>query len=245
MRIAVYTSITGRKDTLKEKQTFRGAEFLAFTDIRKSRSGWQFREPCSRYEDPNRNAKIHKVLAHRYLSDFDYSLWIDATIRLLQPVEELIERYLADSDIAVFAHHARNCTYVEAESCIKKKLDNPVVIRDQMERYRALGFPEELGLYAGTVILRRHTPQTEHFNEMWWSEISQYSRRDQLSLRFVLWKLGITPATFPGTVYSSPSIVRWHMHRGLSWPPSLRPKRAKDFVWRMLSGFRKWPEVSD
>ncbi|HEY7270479.1 MAG TPA: glycosyltransferase domain-containing protein, partial [Dehalococcoidia bacterium] len=138
MRIAVYTSITGRKDHLKEEQNFQGADFIAFTDIHKPATGWQIREPCGDFADPNRNAKIHKVLAHKYLLDYDYSLWIDGTVRLVQPVEELIDRYLTHADLALFGHHARPSAYVEAETCIARKLDEPAIIRDQMERYQEL-----------------------------------------------------------------------------------------------------------
>jgi hypothetical protein len=49
----------------------------------------------------------------------------------------------------------------------------------------------------------------------------------------VLWKLGITPAMFPGTVYTARSIVTWTDHRGLKWPRWLRPSRAKMSLYRM------------
>jgi hypothetical protein len=232
VKIAVYTSITAKKDSLKESQNFQGADFIAFTDIRKRRSRWEMRQPNTTFEDPNRNAKIHKILAHNYLPDYDYSLWIDGTVCLVQSAEEMIERYLGDSDIALFGHHSRTCTYIEAETCIQRKLDSPQVISEQVSRYREAGFPEQHGLYAGTVILRRHTAAVAAFNEMWWSEISRGSKRDQLSLCYVLWRLGMEPGKIPGSVYRSPSIVTWQNHSGLHLPGWF-PRRAKNYLYRL------------
>ena len=78
-------------------------------------------------------------------------------------------------------------------------------------------------------------PQIEELNELWWSEISAHSRRDQLSLDYVLWRLGIRPAHFPATVYTSPELFVWQKHRRYgpqrwlleSWARRLRNRLAK------------------
>src|SRR4051794_35034769 len=94
-RVVVYTAITGGRDVLQEHQCFEGADFVAFTD-RPANSRWTILPACTDFDSPRQNAKAHKVLAHRYLADYDYSLWLDGSMTLLSPVRELIQRYLAD-----------------------------------------------------------------------------------------------------------------------------------------------------
>jgi len=196
----IYTAITNGKDKLKENQNKENAKLVAFTELRSQ--NWEVRKPLNLFTDPTRNAKIYKVLAHQFL-DCDYSLWIDGSITLLVPMQNLIDYYLKDSDIAMFRHYKRDCIYDEAQICKKMKLDFPEVVDKQMAKYKKEGYPVKNGLNEGTIILRRHTKKMEEFNNLWWSEICAGSKRDQLSLNYCFWRLKIKPASFPSTVYNS------------------------------------------
>ena len=202
-RVAVFTAITGGRDVLQEEQCFEGADFLAFVDKPSQKSGWTQIKACTDFDSPRQNAKVHKILAHRYLADYDYSLWLDGSLRLLCPVRELIKRYLADADLAVFKHHCRDCLYDEAEVCRVMKLDDEETILAQVARYEAAGYPKNNGLIEAGVLLRRHTPGIERFNNLWWREICGGSIRDQISANYVLHSLGIQTNRFPNTIYSS------------------------------------------
>ncbi len=204
MRIAVYTCITAGKDNLNEDQNSQGADFIAFVDAPLSKTRWTWREAPSLFRDPRRNSRAPKILAHQYLSDYDYSLWIDGSIRLRCPVESLIEEYLGDSDVAAFSHFERDCLYDEAAVCAELALDTPELIREQAEAYRRAGYPEHAGLNELPILLRRHTAEIERLNNFWWSEFCRFSRRDQISFNYVSNKLGIQPATIPGTIFDTP-----------------------------------------
>lgn len=115
-------------------------------------------------------------------------------------VGALLNRYLANHDIALHAHPHRNCIYDEASTCIKLGKDSPEVIRQQMERYRADGYPEKNGLVSGGIVYRRHTPTIAKLNTYWWQEIKAHSRRDQLSFNYVSWKYGIEYCVIKGHV---------------------------------------------
>lgn len=212
MKIAVYTSITAEKDSFKEPLAHTGADFVLFSDAPHQLPGWSVRPACDLFTDPRRNARATKLLAHQYLPGYDYSLWLDGSIRLLSAVEDLISTYLQNSDLAVFKHSARNCIYAEAAVCKKWKLDDPSVIRAQMVKYSRSGYPTRNGLIESGAILRRHTARIEGFNNAWWSECCRYSRRDQLSLNYVLHTLNITPTMFPGTIYENPGLVSYEHH---------------------------------
>lgn len=206
MEKVTYTAIVGGKDTLKESQNTTGdVKFHAFVHPTQESKTWTVEEALLDHEDPNRCAKKYKVLAHKYFPHAEYSLWIDGSTTLLSPMDELIDLYLKDNDIALHKHYMRDCAYDEAVTCGAMGLDNPDIITAQMARYYVReGYPAHNGLAECTIILRRHTPIIQALNELWWKEISEGSRRDQLSFNYCCWKLGVEYAKMQGTVYNSP-----------------------------------------
>ena len=48
--------------------------------------------------------KKFKVLPHRYLKDYEYSIFIDGNMYVVGDVNDLVERYLNDSNIGFFDH---------------------------------------------------------------------------------------------------------------------------------------------
>jgi len=200
----IYTAIAGAYDVLKEQPHARhnDALFVAFVDAPCESPTWRTLPVHAGLADPNRNAKIHKVLSHVYFPDAEYSLWIDGsvTIRAAQRLQHLIDAYLSESDVAVFRHRVRTCIYQEANVCMQRELDDPQLIWQQVCRYTRAGYPANAGLAECPVILRRHTPAVRAFNEAWWAEISAGSRRDQLSFNYTARNLGLRYAVFDGTI---------------------------------------------
>lgn len=197
----VYTSIVNNKDSLKDNQNTVGAGFIAFTDKPYESRVWEIRDSCRESTDPVRNAKKPKILPHLYFPDAEYSLWIDGSIELKVPLNDLIDKYLRDTDIAMFRHPYRNCLYDEALACTGFGLDNPTVIENQVKRYMDEGFPTHSGLFEATIILRRHTNNIRVFNETWWDEIVWGSRRDQIALPYVLHKTATDVTDIEGYVH--------------------------------------------
>ena len=154
------------------------------------------------YTDNTRNAKKFKVLPHRYLQDYEYSIFIDGNMYVVGNVDELIEKYLSDSNIAFFDHNKnrmdpRDCIYDEYNAIMnlgkndpnQNFKDNPQVMYDQVKRYQDEGYPSHNGLITGMVILRRHNEKDcIRVMEDWWTEIKYGSKRDQLSFNYVAWK---------------------------------------------------------
>lgn len=181
-RIRVYTAITGEKDKLR-------------TDIKCYGSYRKFKRPVM-------NAKIYKVLPHLFFKA-DYSLWIDGNVEMLVKPESLLH-YLDDADMAVFkGYEPHDCIYMEGDDC--KMLDSVNeqdrrIIDWQMARLRKEGYPEHNGMFACTVLLRKHTKKTEEFNNMWWAEICRGSHRDQLSAQYVVHKSGLRLNYMKGSI---------------------------------------------
>jgi hypothetical protein len=120
-KIVVYTAIFGNYDDLKnQKIKIEGVDFYCFTDNKNLKSNL-FKivlvEP--EYGDNTRNAKIYKILPHKFFSKYEYSIWIDGSIIIKKfDLEELINKYLVKDNIALFKHPDRDCIYDEVFACI-------------------------------------------------------------------------------------------------------------------------------
>ena len=151
------------------------------------------------YGDSTRCARKYKLLPHRYLKEYDVSLWVDGNINIHGNIDDFIESNLRLSNIAVYDHmqcfDKRNCIYQEAQAIFYfgnkngNFKDNPVTIQKQMERYLTDSYPEQNGLISSGVILRKHN-STDVIDcmEHWWNEVKYGSKRDQLSFNYSAWK---------------------------------------------------------
>jgi hypothetical protein len=196
--LAVYTAIFGGRDRYREPPP-SDYDCHVFSDgpLRTSHATVHVGAKAKNHRRASRRMKI---LPHEFL-DHDYTLWIDGSLRLLKaPPIALLD----DVDIALFRHHVRQCIYAEAEVCARLRLDDPAVIRAQVERYRAERCPSNAGLVAGGFLFRRMTETMRAFDEAWWAEYERGCCRDQVSFGYVAWKMGLKIRYIPGSVISNP-----------------------------------------
>lgn len=192
-RICVYTAVAGGYDSVAPAIARDGVTYLQFSDDGAAGEGWLQRDFEEVGADPVRTAKKPKLLPHRYLGDFEWSIWLDGNVRLLANPQQLIaEVAAAGCAIGVFRHPEADCAYEEAIRCIRRGKDEPAVIVRHMERYDSEGYPRHNGLAECNVIVRRHNdPAVIGAMEAWWAEIGRGSRRDQISFNYALWKAGL------------------------------------------------------
>ncbi len=208
----IYTAIFGGKDVLHEPRFIpEGFDFICFTDDHTINSKtWDVRYVEAPFPDPVRSARYYKVMVHKFLGEYEKSVWIDGNMMVIGEVNEFLQKYKGVS-LAVYNHaylkrrvfgmfwirdygFARDCIYDEAKNLIEKTesgryMDDPVLIEAQITRYRAEGYPAHNGLAATMVLLRDHTDmKMRQVMETWWDEITKGSRRDQLSFNYAIWK---------------------------------------------------------
>ena len=207
MRIAIYTSIFGGYDNLIDDQfQMDGVDYICFTDRDIESKTWKVVKSTPIYNDSNRNAKKYKVLPHRYLNDYDWSIWIDGNIKVISDIRSLCngDAYKLYDHMLVGEYDRRNCIYDEAQTIlnfgkinserypekgIKNWKDNPKLIVDQMNRYASEGYPKQNGLATTPIMVRNHmNGSVIKHNEDWWGEIKHNSKRDQLSFNYIAWK---------------------------------------------------------
>ena len=167
---------------------------------------------------PVRTSKLVKLLAHRFVGEYETSIYLDNTVRLVRPVSEIFALLdQAASPMLCFRHPWRSCVYQEAEAVKAAGYDDAAVIDAQMDHYRSLGHPADAGLIAGSVLFRRHNDTVlQAVMEHWFHQVCLYSYRDQLSFNVVARMLGFAPDHLSGSMVDGKTVV---------WPTITAEKR--------------------
>ncbi len=164
------------------------------------------------HKDPTRNARMIKILPHRFLPEYDYAIWIDGNIKISADrhyINNLLKNCLGESGIALYRHPDRTCIYKEAEACIDLNKDDPQLIKEQMDTYRSGGYPINNGLVMSCVVIRDNkSPEIMKLSKDWWNELKNFSRRDQLAFNYITWKNNIKYGIIPGNAYGNKHFLR-------------------------------------
>jgi len=213
--LVVYTVIIGKYDTLKPPLAIDpNVRHVCITDgPLPNVPPWTQRVVRGNHGPARRHSRLYKTMSHACFPLAEYSLYVDGRIQLKIHPEEALG-WLKNHDMALCQHPTDDCAYAEAQKVKDWLLDDFVVVSRQMARYREEGYPKKNGLAAGTVILRRHTRMVQKFNNYWWIEVGNNSSRDQLSLNYCLWLLGMGHDVIPGHLFRNPNFVYHEGHNG-------------------------------
>ncbi len=201
----IYTCITGEYDELFQHHVYnKNFDYVCFTDNEnllknKELNGWKI-EPL-RYKDSDntRNARWHKTHPHLLFPDYKISLWIDGNIDVITDKIFTHIDTLDKSEDVIFAfkHPLRDCIYDEGDAVIMLRKDTATIVREEMQFLNNEKYPKHHGLFETGVLIRKHTnSKLIEAMELWWDMIAQYSKRDQLSFTYALWKKGLWISSF-------------------------------------------------
>ena len=192
MNLVIYTAIFGGYDNLKTPKILnRNIQYICFSDQLIKCPPWKIIYIKPEFKDKRREARKFKILSHRYLKDFKYSIWLDGSYEILDDLSKFVKKWLGKNCIAVKKHPVRNCLYDEARICLKQKLDSQKLIVKQINKYFREGYPKNNGLVESGILIRKHTEDVKSFNERWWREVKKFSRRDQISFNYITYKLNM------------------------------------------------------
>lgn len=210
--IVVYTAIFGGKDSYVEPPK-GGYDIVLFTDVQTCAVSARVNIVIPTHDDLSRSSKWFKILSHRHFQDYEYSVWMDGSIGLHHvDIPKLVTASLKDVNIALYRHPHRTCAYQEAKECRDYSLDDHSVIDQQVQRYTAAQYPNNLGLAETGVLIRRHRSEdVKRFEELWWNEISVGSRRDQISFNFCAWKENLRFRYIAKDLRQNGFVVRRHL----------------------------------
>jgi len=194
-KVVIYTAVFGGYEKKVPPPTVvSDARCVCFSDGCLAEKPWELIAVKGTESTSRRENRKHKILSHVFFPDAEYTIYIDGNFEVRTPVEEMLG-WLGDNDIALSRHPWRKSLYGEAITC--KRLWPKEPIGAQVKQYREDGCPDEHTLFAGGVIVRRHTEQIKKLNELWWEQLKKFSCRDQISFPYVLWKTGIKCSQIP------------------------------------------------
>ena len=196
-KIAIYTVSTGKYDSLREPAYIDSDfDYYAFTSVDIPESSVWKRMPIGEFVrsmSPLEQARYVKTHPHVYFKDYDISIFIDGNIQILQDIRPLIFTLIEkEKTIAIHRHQVRDCLYHEGRIIWAQGRAKFLDIVKQLWHYKKEGFPKHFGLFETNVIFRFHNnQQCKLIMETWWNEINTYTKRDQLSFTYSLWKNGL------------------------------------------------------
>ena len=218
MKVILYTCNFRNYDTFKNTPKIHGVDCVYFTDNKNLHSDtWNIKIlECNFIDkDPQRASRWVKTHPIALLPEHDISIWLDSSfVPKMDSLSHLIN-ISKKHDISMYPHPVRDCLYDEGRVCSEFGLDDSDLIAKQLFKYEKEYFPRNYGLYSTGLIIRNNNDKVKKYNELWWEQIKNGSKRDQLSQSYVSWKLGmpINKLTL-GTIYENPWFQRTkHIHK--------------------------------
>lgn len=206
-RIAVYTVITGGYDELRAPDYVdEQCDYYCITDNQNLMSDfWQMIYITDDMHlgscKLQRYVKVHPWI---YFPEYQYTLYLDGKMTITKSLLEYITLFSNDSPLLAFKHPDRDCSYEEGQECIRLKKDIPESILHQLEAYQREGLPSHYGMIDSAVLFRKHhDPDLQRHHAVWWEEIKNRSRRDQLSFGYACWKTKFQYDVCPLDIYNN------------------------------------------
>ncbi len=192
----IYTCITDKYDYLKN-HTFINPDwdYVCFTDDldikNEENSVWKIKPLRFSKLDVVRNSRWHKLHPHILFPEYQESIWVDGNVNIVNDsIFNDIDNIRSNGkNMSMSIHPERNCIYDELNVCLGFDKDDEEKMRTQIRKIKDDNFPKDYGLFETNIIYRQHNNnQIIKIMEDWWYWVENYSKRDQLSLTYVLWK---------------------------------------------------------
>lgn len=195
MKRVIYTVITGSYETLRNPSFINtDFDYICFTNqLNITDTVWKLipiPEELNKVSSVKQQ-RVIKICPHKYLPDYDLSVYVDGSIDILGDINPLINEIPETVSVSIPKHPHRNCIYDEKTAILKYKKDVLKNMQKQLSRYKSERFPAHFGLVQSGIIIRKHNdPYCIRLMELWKDEIIKGSHRDQLSFNYCLWKVG-------------------------------------------------------
>lgn len=197
-RYVIYSAMVGAyDDILQPKVVDERFDYILFSnDIKEKRVGvWEVRPIEYQNEDRTRICRYVKTHPEELLKEYEVSVWMDASFQIQTEYlyDRVVELEESGELISSMWHPARKCIYAEAFAVLRMRVEYEDVIVKTCQYLRKEGYPRNNGLCETGITYRKHqNEQVAKVDALWWKCIENYSRRDQLSFNYALWKYGVS-----------------------------------------------------
>jgi hypothetical protein len=192
----VYTVLVGNYEELNDVDypTREGTRKVVFTDSDDLESPhWDVIKIEKRFpNDSIRSSRHMKIMGPALLPHVKESLYIDNSVHLKAPPDEIMDDWLANADFGLARHSFRPNVLAEFGAILDKGLDDSFRVYEQLFHYQEeCPAALEADCLWGAILARRHTELVSLTMTKWWEQVLRYSRRDQLSLPYAIASTGI------------------------------------------------------
>lgn len=196
----VYTAIYGGYDKLwQPRQLNKNWEYRCYTDKPLDGKAWKI--IGKKFPDIS-DAKASKYIKIMHpVGNFDSILWVDGSIEIIGDLNEFINK-LPEGDLVIPKHPFNNTLKQELDACIRMNKDDHEVMKQQVESYG--DFPPYVHTQ-NTIILKRGDLKA---SSIWWKEVKNRSKRDQLSFGWSMYKTNQAYSTYPWDMINK--YFKWH-----------------------------------
>lgn len=224
-RHAIFTAIVGDYDEVLQPRVIDDRfDYILFSnEIPETQIGvWQIRPIPYSNCIQTKTARWVKTHPEYLLPEYVSSLWIDASISIAS--QQIYDRFLAIESspnvIASIPHPNRHCAYGELLAVISHGFEREKTALAWGRHLRREGYPRNNGLFETGMLYRKHCPKVDAVDALWWQCIDKYSRRDQLSFDYCLWKHDIKCIHFMNdnmTVWNSDLVHYNPLHKNTQY----------------------------
>lgn len=189
----IYTAIINDYDNLKDPHYVNeDYDYICFTNQTFSSNVWKIVNlPVEMYElSPSRANRCLKWLPHRYLSEYDFSIYIDGSVQIIDNLNELMSNNTENRPMSLLPHNKRVNVWQEFNANIIQNKDSSVNLNRLFEFYvQQQVLTNHHNLYHQCCLFRYHnTNIVKQFDEDVWEMICNYTFRDQLITPYIVEK---------------------------------------------------------
>lgn len=194
MNKCIYTVNLGGYEELQQAPRYSDWDTIAFVDFfPEDNKGWDIRYfPIQRQLGCVRSSRLPRILPHKYLQDYDVSIYIDSSVKLrISP--DYWPAFKNQDKWAACRHWCRDTVWPEFTANHVCEKMHPETGFAQEKDYKDRGL-HNIPLLQNCVIYRQHNdPDVIHTCEEWWKEFNTGTCRDQLSLPMALYTTKLVP----------------------------------------------------
>lgn len=210
MSVAVVSGIFGNYDQPKQQPEVEGVDqwVMVTDDPSLEAPGWQIVRVCqlAKGMHPRLAAKLPKFMPWLF-TQLDSSIWLDGSATISNP-DGFVDWALGDAPLSLYIHPERDNNRDEAEVSLHHAKYSGLPVREQVVSYGQVA-----GLWASGFIARQHNNEkVRELGWRWFEECSKWTYQDQLSLPYLLNKLGIKPRALEGELWDGRRL-RFTAHR--------------------------------
>lgn len=200
----IYTCIVNGYDELKQPVVVDNSfDYICFTnDTDQLCIGvWEIKKIPYSDDNNTRLSRYVKMLPHKVLQDYDYSVWMDANLQITgAEFYNIINSFIEEKTLIGQVPHLKyNCIYKDIRKAYHRRRVGLIEALKQYYHLKRENFPEHFGLFENNLLLREHNNSfVVKIAEEWWNEYNNYTQRDQFCLMYIYWKNDYMPTLLFG-----------------------------------------------